>query len=501
MVFRIDRLQPGQRLGRFELVEKLHQGGMAMIWRVHCVEGEDPGFPLVMKIPLIDDTDDPTLIVGFEVEQMILPRLKGRHVPRFVANGDFAEQPFIVMEHLQGQSLYRAFGEQLPLIPDKVVEIGIKVAEALEHLHRQRVVHLDLKPANLFLKDDGVIAFLDFGLSHSDRLPDLLAEEFRLPLGTAPYMAPEQVLGVRNDPRSDLYALGVMLYEFATGRWPFGNPTGRKGLRERIWRDPIPPRALRPAFPEWLQELILKLLAPDPAKRYASAAQLAFALKNPSSVTLTARGQRMRQDGWLKVLKKRFRASKLGFAPVQAGGLGLAAAPILAVAIDLSGELGKLEEAVAAAARRMALSETEARVACLTVIRSSRLGVDFATNDAGENIHMLRLVALRDWSRTLAIDLDRITCHVLSGPDPAEELVEFCRNNHVEHLVMGARAASAVRRYLGSVSAQVVAEAPCSVTVVRLPDVMADAMRADMDHGRGRKSRRAASCDSGFPSG
>jgi nucleotide-binding universal stress UspA family protein len=134
------------------------------------------------------------------------------------------------------------------------------------------------------------------------------------------------------------------------------------------------------------------------------------------------------------------------------------------------------------------------------VLKSSRLGVDFATNDAGENIHMLRLVALRDWSRTLGIDLDRITCHVLSGPDPAEELVGFCRNNHVEHLVMGARAASAVRRYLGSVSAQVVAEAPCSVTVVRLPEAAGPDGPATEDEKPGSKRPRKPKPGTGLPS-
>ncbi len=294
---RMDRLKPGDVLDGFRLIEKLHQGGMAIIWSVEAEGSDAPDFPLAMKVPLIDDADDPTLIVGFEVEQMILPTLSGPHAPRFVRNGDFGRHPFIVMELMRGQSLFRKYETAKPLPIDEVVAIGIKVATALEAIHRQNVVHLDLKPANLFLRESGEVAFLDFGLSHSDVLPDLLAEEFKLPLGTGPYMSPEQVLGVRNDRRSDLFALGVMLYEFATGSMPFGEPTTWKGMRKRLWRDPEPPRALRPDIPDWLQEIILKLLNISPSRRYATSGQLAFALRNPASVTLTPYGQKKRRDG------------------------------------------------------------------------------------------------------------------------------------------------------------------------------------------------------------
>jgi non-specific serine/threonine protein kinase/protein-serine/threonine kinase len=466
---RIDRLSPGDIIDGFRLVEKIHQGGMAVLWSVEMAEGLGPGFPLVMKMPLIDDADDPTLIVGFEVEQMILPTLKGPHAPRFVQNGDFSRHPYIVMERLQGESLFRRHEGKLPLPCDEVAAIGARVATALDAIHRQNVVHLDLKPANLFEKTSGEMALLDFGLSHSDVLPDLLAEEFRLPLGTGPYMAPEQVLGVRNDRRSDLFALGVMLYEFTTGELPFGSPTTWKGMRKRIWRDPLPPRALRPEAPDWLQEVILKLLNVSPARRFASAGQLAFALKNPGSIKLTAAAGKLRRDGLGAVLRRRVKAASLDFSKEADGTGGLATAPIVAVAVDLAHEPGYLEDAVARAARRVALSETSARIACLSVLKTKAIGVDFATNDAGENFRVLRLIALKDWSRRLDFPADRITHHVLEGSDPAESLIDFCRNNHIEHLVMGARAASAVRRYLGSVSAQVVAEAPCSVTVVRTP--------------------------------
>ena len=134
----------------------------------------------------------------------------------------------------------------------------------------------------------GEAVLLDFGLSHHDQLPDLMQEEFRLPFGTAPYMSPEQLRGIRNDPRSDLFALGVLLYFFSTGVRPFGESETLRGMRRRLWRDPVPPRRLRPDYPPWLQEIVLRCLEIEPGWRYPTAAQLAFDLSHPNEVKLTA---------------------------------------------------------------------------------------------------------------------------------------------------------------------------------------------------------------------
>jgi serine/threonine protein kinase len=177
--------------------------------------------PLLMKVPKLGEGADPAAIVSFEMELMIMPRLTGEHVPKFVAAGDLAVQPYIVMELIPGHTLLSRVPD-LPLPYDEVAAIGVKVACALDDLHRQHVVHLDVKPGNIMFRPDGAAVMLDFGLSRHDQLPDLMQAEFRLPFGTAPYMAPEQLLGVRQDPRSDVFALGVLLYFFSTGERPFG---------------------------------------------------------------------------------------------------------------------------------------------------------------------------------------------------------------------------------------------------------------------------------------
>jgi eukaryotic-like serine/threonine-protein kinase len=189
-------LEAGTIIDGFRLEERVHRGGMATLWSV-----ARPGatMPMLMKVPIISEGEDPAAIVGFEMEQMILPRLSGPHVPTFVAAGDFSVQPYLVMERIAGKTLL-AHRPELPLPYAEVAGIGVKVADALHDLHRQHVVHLDVKPSNIILRPTGEAVLLDFGLSHHDHLPDLMQEEFRLPFGTAPYMAPEQLRGVRSRP-------------------------------------------------------------------------------------------------------------------------------------------------------------------------------------------------------------------------------------------------------------------------------------------------------------
>ena len=478
----LQRLEPGDEFDGFRLVERLHQGGMASLWKVQQADGQAPlqtdgaPLPLIMKVPRIKGGDDPATIVGFEVESMIMPTLRGPHVPRFVAKGDFTRQPYIVMEHIPGPSLKARF-EEAPLALDEVVEIGSRVATALHDLHRQHVVHLDIKPSNVLMRADGTAVLIDYGLSRHAQLPDLLDEEFTLPLGTGPYMSPEQVQYVRNDARSDLFALGVMLYHFTTGERPFGAPTSVSGLRKRLYVDPVPPRALRKDCPPWLQEVILRCLEVKPQDRFASAAQLALALQAPSQIPLTRRAERTASNGHLARLKRWFFAigSEPSTARAASNGKALALnqdrSTIIMAAVDVDSSSTGLFDQVRDTVSRLLLTEPGARLACVSVMRTARIGMDERVDAAGQSLHVKQLVQIKHWARPISkgLDLDegRLTFHVLEAPDAATAIIDFAKRNGVDHIVMGARGASAVRRYLGSVSSRVVAESGCTVTVVR----------------------------------
>jgi len=458
-------LAAGSVIDGFRLEEPVHRGGMATLWRVTRNGIETP---MLMKVPHIAEGADPAAVVSFEMEQMIVPRLSGPHVPKCFGVGDFAVQPYIVMEQITGKSLLSRLGD-LPLPYAEVADIGVKIATALDDLHRQHVVHLDIKPSNIMFRATGEAVLLDYGLSHHEQLPDLMQEEFRVPFGTAPYMSPEQLRDIRNDPRSDLFALGVLLYFFSTGQRPFGESESLRGMRRRLWRDPPPPRQLREDYPLWLQEIVLKCLEIEPAWRYPTAAQLAFDLAHPDQVKLTQRAERLTRDPWTVALRRRFNTdlkAPRGKAPVSAQ---LHSAPIVTVAIDLEAEPAGVNDALRLSAQRLLAMLPSARLACLNVRRLGRIALDTTLDAQGHSKQIDRLVGLRHWAAPLELDERRLTVHVLEAVDPAAAILEFAENNRVDHILIGARQASVVRKLLGSVSAKVAAEATCSVTVVRPP--------------------------------
>src|SRR5512135_311003 len=457
-------IQKGAVVDGFVVGELLHTGGMATLRRV-----ERPGIsmPLLMKIPALLEGEDPAAIVGFEMEQMILPRLSGIHVPKFVASGDFSVQPYIVMEHIQGTTLLDEL-EGLPLPYAEVAGIGIKVAAALRDLHHQNVVHLDIKPSNIIMRETGEAALVDFGLAHHDQLPDLMDEEFRVPYGTAPYMAPEQILGNRTDPRSDLFALGVLLYFFSTGVRPFGDPKGMRRLKRRIWWDPVPPRRLEADYPPWLQEVVLRCLEVDPLQRYPTASHLAFDLAHPAQVKLTARSEKMERDPWSARVRRRFNP-EIRPAALREIAAPLSAAPIVMVAVDVTESTPELLEALRVTVHRLVEIVPGARFAIVNVLKQRLIGIETTLDDEGRNKHVTRLVGLKHWAQPLAIGEARLTFHVLEATQPAEALLDYATTNHVDHVVIGARADSVKRTLLGSVSAEIAARADCSVTVVRSP--------------------------------
>ncbi len=460
-------LATGATVDGFLIGEKLHSGGMAALWEV---TRSDIDYPIVLKAPQIQDGDDATAIVSFEMEQMILPQLTGVHAPRCVAVGDLARQPYIVMEYVPGHSLLPLL-DKAPLPIADIADLGAKCAIALDAIHRQHVIHLDIKPSNVLIRDSGEAVLIDFGLSHHELMPDLLAEEFRLPIGTGPYISPEQVRGVRSDPRSDLFSLGVMLYHFATGQRPFGYPRTKSALRARLWRDPVPPRAIRADTPEWLQEIILRCLESDPGLRHPTAAQLAFDLQNPGEAPITARGRKTQRDSLATMLRRRWR---LHSTPARAAlpiAEQIEAAPIVMAAVDLGDDLTTPSDVLRETVARILRALPGARLACVNVLRLNRIGANYVLDEQGRNIHVQRLVELREWARPLGLPEGQATFHVLESPDTAGALIDYARVNRVDHAILGARARSPLLRLVGSVASRVIAEAPCTVTLVRAPDL------------------------------
>jgi nucleotide-binding universal stress UspA family protein len=458
----MEPVKPGSEVDGFRLGEMIHAGSMATIYRLTSPEGP---LPLIIKIPRLGSTERAINVIAFEVCRMVLGALaQSRHHPTLVAFGDVETVPYLVMEYVEGERL-DDWVPRAPLAADEIARLGSMLALALHDIHGQDVVHLDLKPTNVLYRASGEAVLIDFGLAHHGHYPDLLEEEFRTPIGNWVYLAPEQVLGVRCDPRSDIFAVGAILYQLATGRVPFGKPGSLAELRRRLYRDPLPPRALVADTPTWLQEIILHCLEVDARDRYASAAAVAFDLANPAQVPITERGLRERRAGSAQLFRRWLHARRFEPAPCPPPSIQAGPAPIVLVAIDAADDASF--EALRDAARRLVAADNRCRIACTTVVPSAAALSHERYEETPTGRHITQLVNLRRWARPLELPEERLTYHVLESDKPAAALIDYARMNEVQQVLLGAPRTGGPMRLFTSVATQVVLEAPCTVSIVR----------------------------------
>lgn len=461
-------LEPGAELDGFVIDECLHAGGMAHVYRVHYAQGQpDPGFALAMKVPRMTAGDGAENITSFEVEHQIMQVLTGPHVPRFVAAGDLTNVPYLVMEYVPGQTLEHWIEPgRLPPV-ELIAELGAATARAVNSLHKQNAVHLDLKPANVLIRPDGSAVLLDFGLSWHAHYPDLLAEELRLAVGSPTWISPEQVVGVRGDPRSDIFALGVILYELATGETPFGTPQTAAGLRQRLWMDPKPPRMRRTDLPEWFQEIVLRCLEPEAARRYPSAAHLAFDLAHPTQVKVSERGRKLHATGFATHFKRWFRAAGMHYRPSPLPAQQVEQVPIVMVAVPFKGVTDATLFSLRQAVERSMGIRPGARLACVTVISPGETSSTVSENSE-TNVHRRYQTLLRQWAQPLNLSNHQASFHVLESGDVAQALVRYANGNQVSIIVMGAATHGVqMQRFVATVPIKVAMQAPCTVMLVK----------------------------------
>lgn len=468
----MNQMKSGSELDGFRIGRCIHSGAMALIYEVEYAQGAaTPGFPMVMKVPRMTAGDGAENIIGFEVEHQLMSVLTGPHVPRLVAAGDLSSIPYLVMEYVQGQTLEKLMrirsddGKKWAI--EEVVRLGTAIATAVHSLHQQNVCHHDLKPANVLVRSESTVVLLDFGLSCHGHYPDLLAEELRKGIGSPAWIAPEQVVGIRGDTRSDIFAIGVMLYELLTSELPFGEPETASGLRQRLWMDPKPPKALRADAPDWLQEVVLKCLEHEAANRYATAAHLAFDLKHPQGVSITERGRRTRGTGFREHFRRWIRAAGAHYQPSPKPSENIASVPIVMVAIPNQDVTDATLFSLREATRRSLGIRPGAKLACVTVVSPSQ--TSSTEEEKGETqIHRHYLSMLRQWTQGIDLQHHQTSYHVLEASDVADALVQYAKGNHVSMIVMGAATHGLLmQRLLITVPIKVAMEAPCTVVLVK----------------------------------
>jgi nucleotide-binding universal stress UspA family protein len=456
----------GSEIDGYRIGGVLHAGGNGVVYRVIATTAPDPGFPLVMKVPAIGPGQPPLALVAFETEVTIMRHLTGSYVPRFVAAGDLARTAYLVMEWIDGESV-ASIVERAPLAPDDVARVGAALADAVQSVHLQSVQHLDIKPENFILRPTGEAVLLDFGYARHALYPDLLAEEQHFAAGSAAYVSPEQVNGWRGDLRSDLFSLGALIYELAIGEPPFGDPATYAGWRDRLWRAPVPPRALRPDIQPWLQEVILHLLEVDAARRYATAAHLAFDLRHPEQVPVTERGMRVQPLGFVGQVARWWqsrRASRATWASPRVR------AQVILAGVDTEHPDDDRLPALQSAARQLIAATAEYRFICVAVIGAAPVGEGAGSMDTASGRHREHAIRLRHWAEPLGLPPVRQALHVVESGDAAATLLEFARVNHVDVIVLGApRPGERTLGWWRSTASRVAAQAHCSVYLARVP--------------------------------
>jgi serine/threonine-protein kinase len=277
--------QAGELLDQYHLDDVVARSGMATIFRA---TDQRSGQQVAIKVPHPEVESDPALFDRFRREEEIGRRLDHPGVMKVFPKED-SDQVYMVMEWVDGKLLRQLLQQERKLPLEQTVSILLQMCDVLEYVHKHDVVHRDLKPENVMIDDRGRIKLIDFGIAASAGARRLTFANFSKTMGTPDYISPEQVKGKRGDVRSDIYALGVMLYEMSTGALPFSGPNPFAVMNSRLLNSPVPPRELNPEVSPQLQEIIYRALEREPKNRYASVRELAWDLQHQEMVGVADR--------------------------------------------------------------------------------------------------------------------------------------------------------------------------------------------------------------------
>jgi serine/threonine protein kinase len=293
-------IHAGDQLDHYRIEKLVARSGMASIYKGKDTHDERP---VAIKIPHPEMEADPVLYDRFKREKDIGQKLEHPGVMK-VYPDDGHSRIYMVMEWVDGHLLREEMTAGRKFSPERAAEIAARVCDALDYVHSNGVVHRDLKPENIMIDADDNIKLIDFGIAGHEGSRRLTFAKLSNVMGTPDYISPEQVKGKRGDGRSDIYAVGVMLYEMLTGKVPFSGSNAFATMNERLLNNPMPPREIDPSITPQLQEIIYRAMERDPRNRYAHAREFAWDLQHQDQVgvadRLELRDWKTKKSQWLR---------------------------------------------------------------------------------------------------------------------------------------------------------------------------------------------------------
>ena len=318
-------LEIGETLDHYRLDAMVARSRMSTLFKATDLRD---GRKVAIKIPHEELEADPVLLERFRREEEIGQELDHPGVVK-TFDGEERSRVYMVIEWVDGRLLRsilnqkcRDEGCRMPV--ERALKIALGICDALDYMHKHGVVHRDLKPENIMVDGDDRVKLIDFGIAMKEDARRLTFVNLSTTLGTPDYISPEQVKGQRGDQRSDIYALGVMLYEMLTGETPFSGPNPLAVMNERVLHDPRPARKLRAEISPQLQEILNRALERDPRHRYATAGEMAWDLEHPDQVGVEEDERRLSLGGLrLPGARKLLLYAGLALVPIVLFGLML----------------------------------------------------------------------------------------------------------------------------------------------------------------------------------
>ena len=304
--------EAGYTLDHYRIEAAIAHSGMSVLYRA---TDQDSGRQVAIKVPLDEMAADPVLVERFKREQEIGQLLDHPGVVK-TFNDEQRSRLYMVIEWVDGRLLRTILNEDKKLPTERAVKITLGICDALDYMHKRGIVHRDLKPENVMVGEDDQIRLIDFGIAMKEDARRLTFVNVSSLLGTPDYISPEQVKGGRGDQRSDIYSVGIMLYEMLTGQVPFPGPNPLAVMNARVLTDVKPPRELNAEISPELEEILFRALEREPRHRYATASEMMWDLEHQEQVGVEPRGERPVKLAGRKINKRVLLYAAMALVPV-----------------------------------------------------------------------------------------------------------------------------------------------------------------------------------------